>query len=385
MVIKFSYTKTLLFWFGILVSGQVLANEYFFSGTIGKYPVYLNLDVENESVSAYYFYENKLIDIYLTGKIKGSVLYLTTDFGLRDKEDPAEVFKLNWNPEKCSGTWTKGAKTLKVNLTAVPDSDPKNARCERNPYIRDNHYPSASRAKIELFRLKALDSVRTVNGKLVRYFEETHTGMILYRVDGGYEKDQLIRVNQFLEALHVSYFLSALECGSYSETPVYFDISARHIHFNPEWMCFAVTGSYYCGGAHPDKFSDVINFSVSSGKNYTLEDLIATPVTTSDTNMNSNFSEIVLDYFREKYPDFFNFTEEDKNDPNIALDMECEYNRPELWSLEYLQGVAIPTGFYLIPAFEHFRSYCNWPDWSVIPYSQLESLIKPEFKSITEW
>lgn len=382
MAIKFSFWKTLLFWIGILVSGQSLAKDYFFSGTVGKYPVYMSLDIENETVSAFYFYKNKLIDIYLVGKMKGSVLYLTTDFGL---EDQSEVFKLTWNSKKCNGTWTKGGKTLKVNLTAVPDSDPKNSRCERNTFIRDNHYPLVSRAKIELFQLKALDSTRTVSGKLIRYFEEVHTGMILFRVDDGYTNEELMRMNQFLEALHVSYFLSALECSSYSETPIYFDISARHIHFNPEWMCFAVTGSYYCGGAHPDEFSDVVNFSIISGKNHKLEDFITDQTIANDTNLNSKFNELVLNYFGEKHPELFNVTEESKNDPGIALDLECEYNRPELWSFEYLQGVATPTGFYLIPGFEHFRSYCNWPDWSFIPYSQLESLIKPEFKSITEW
>jgi hypothetical protein len=375
MIKSFGYT-TLLWLLFVLCYSRSNAAVYSYSGTLEKLPIYLSINFAKEEISATYFYKNKLVNIDLVGKRKNDFLYLSNDFGLEDEESIAaiETFKLKWNPKICTGTWTKGSRVLKVNLKALTAKELSHPKHLNNPYIQASGLNDLNKIKTGLFRLKSLDSVTYEAGIKVRHFREVNTGLTFFRVDSGYTQPQLVQINQFLESIHLDYFFEVLSCRSYSRYEVYFDVAPYRIFFNSEWMAFGLMGSFYCGGAHPDELTQTINFHIPSGKDCSLSEIL-NQFSSLDSDTHSEiFSEEVLAYFKQIKPDYFTETTD-------SQDMECEYNRPELWNLE-MSAILQENGILLVPTMEHYRGFCNWPDWSFVPYKVIATHIDPRFKSI---
>lgn len=363
---------------------SIAESTYSFAGKIDRFPIYLSVSFDGNDISGTYFYKNQLVNIDLTGKMKEKTLYLSNDFDLNEDESKIEVFKLNWNTKNCSGTWTKNKKVLKVTLSSIPLSELNNTKLMNNPYLINNNFSDLNKVKIGLFRLTKLDSVIQVNGRNLSFFRETHTEIDLFRVDDGYAPTDLKVINQFLESQHIAHFLGFLDCKSYSNYEVYYEFSYQDISFNKDWFNYATVGSYFCGGAHPDEYMESINFHIPSKKSLSMEEIILDIGIEDETFNNSTFNKIVVSYFKRTNPAYFNeeVLPEDGSKENI--DDECEYYRPELYALP-ISGVATKDGFLLFPHFEHFRGFCNWPEWCIVPYEELSGLIPEKYQSITRW
>lgn len=355
---------------------------YSFAGKIDKFPIYLSVSFDGNSISGSYFYKNQLVNIDLTGKMKDKILYLSNDFDMNDEENTIEVFKLNWNTKNSNGTWTKNKKVLKVTLSPIPDSELNPTKLKNNPFLNATAYNPLTRVKIGLFKLAKIDTMLQIDGRNLSYFKETHSNIQLFRVDNGYSATELNSINQFLESKHIDHFLGYLDCKSYSRYEVYYDFNYDQIRFNKEWFCFATIGSYYCGGAHPDEYMESVNFHIPSKRNYKLDELIHDIEISDETYGNSMFNKIVVQYFKKNNPEYFSEDEKSDDESEENIDNACEYYRPELYTLS-ISAVATKDGFMLFPYFEHYRGFCNWPSWCVIPYSELNTLIPEKFKTIT--
>lgn len=357
---------------------------YSFAGKIDKFPIYMEVSIDGNSISGAYFYKNQLVNIPLTGRFQGKTLYLTNDFEVGEAEEKIEVFKLNWNTKSCTGSWIKNKKTLKVNLNPIPAAELNPAKINTNPFLKASEYSALNRVKIGLFKLTKIDSILQVDGRTLCFFKETHSQIQLFRVDNGYSPDELTGINAFLEFKHISHYLGYLECKSYSMYEVYYEFSYEDINFSKEWFTFATIGSYYCGGAHPDEYMEAVNYHIPSKKNFELEDIIQDIPTSDETLNNSTFTKQVIAYFERTHPEYFDRSVSNENSDSENMDDECEYNRPELYTVS-ISGVATKDGFVLFPYFEHYRGFCNWPSWCVVPYTELANLIPASKQSIMKW
>lgn len=379
------FKKSLIVFFFFGLNFTALAdNTYSFAGKIDKFPIYLSVSFEGSSISGVYFYKNQLVNIDLTGKMKDKTLYLSNDFDMNEEESKIEVFKLNWNTKSCNGTWTKNKKVFKVNLTPVSEADKNPLKLKNNPYLNPSQYSILSRVKIGLFKLAKLDTINQIDGRNLTFFRETHTDVDLFRVENGYSAEELVSINQFLEAKHIEHFLGFLDCKSYSRYEVYYDFSYQDISFGKEWFTYATIGSYYCGGAHPDEYMESVNYHIPSKRSFSLEDIISDVKIADEVYSNSTFNKLVVDYFKRTQPDYFNTTSNPDDGSEENSEEACEYSRPELYTLS-ISAVATKDGFVLYPYFEHYRGFCNWPSWCIVPYSEIGQLIPEKFKSITRW
>lgn len=342
-----------------------------YSGTIGKYPIYLQIKVKDGKASGYYFYKNKLIDISLSGTYQGGLVTLkaTDEFG-NAVTDP-ETLTFKWSNKILSGTWLQKGKSLPLKLSPLSAKETSSPKClnthlkKSNPITND-----LTKVKIGLFKLKEVDSTRTINGIKIRFFKELNTEIELFRIDSGMTATKQKDANSYLEYLHLSEFLESLECASYSSYGSDFGYGIGDLTLSNDLICFSVFKTYYCGGAHPDEENYGINYDLNT----------QTKVHSSDYLMAANttvFEERVYRYLTQRAPEYFNQSNEsDSSNP----DMDCAYSRKELWTTD-CEFVFTANGIKLLPSFAHYAAFCLEPEWAVIPYSEIDDVIKPEYLS----
>jgi hypothetical protein len=355
----------------LFCSNQLVGQTHSFSGTIGKYPIYLQMTITGSNVEGYYFYKNKLIDISLAGSFKsGTITLNSSDEYVVEVTDP-ETFKFKWPSKAIEGTWTQKGKSLPLKLTPLSAKETNSSKCS-NPYFKKEVSAASdlTKVKVGLLKLKQVNSVQIINHIKIRYFEEVNTKITLFRIDSGLVAEKQNNANLYLEYLQISECLSSLECASYSSYGSDYNYSVSDINLSNDLICFSVFTSYYCGGPHPDESNYGINYHLNSQTKITSSDYLI-------PNKETAFEERVYNYLAKTVPEYFQErSESDSDDP----EMDCEYNNRELWTTD-CSFVFTPEGIRLLPSFAHYASFCLNPEWSVIPYSELKDLIKPEYYS----
>jgi hypothetical protein len=226
-----------------------------------------------------------------------------------------------------------------------------------------------TRVKIGLFRLKEVDSVRTINRINIRHFEEVLTGIKLFRVDSGMDADKQKNTNSYLEYLQISEFLEALSCAAYSTYGSDYGFGVSDLNLSNDMMCFSVFQTAYCGGAHPNEANYGINFNLNTRQR----------ISSSDFLIKENedvFDDKVYTYLATMNPEDFN-----ENQSSSSIFTDCGYYKKELWEISYCDFVLTEEGIKMLPSFAHFNAFCLDPSWAVIPYSELKEFIKPEYYS----
>lgn len=341
------------------------AQTYSFSGTIGKYPIYLQFILEGNKVEGHYFYKNKLIDISLAGNYKsGFITLLSKDVYGETAENP-ETFKFKWPNKLPEGTWSYQGKSSTLKLAALTSKETSSPKCS-NPYFKKEVYAASdlTKVKVGLFKLKQNGPVRTINGVKIREFSEVLTGISLFRIDSGLVAEKQKDANLYLEYLQLSKFLTSLECASYSASGSDYNFNVSDITISNDLMCFSVFLVFYCGGAHPEESSYGMNYNLNTHQQIESDDYLI-------PGKEKAFDERVLAYLSKENPGYF---DSDMPDDEIL----CEYNNPELWT-SGCHFVFTSSGVRLLPSFPHYKAPCMDPEWSVIPYSELKDLVKPEY------
>lgn len=337
-----------------------------FSGTIGKYPIYIQFTLEGNTVEGYYFYKNKLVDISLSGNYKtGLITLMSKDIYGETAENP-EVFKFKWPNKLPEGTWTHRGKPLPLKLAALTPKETNSPKCS-NPYLKKEAYIAndLTKVKIGLFKLKQDGPVTTVNQVKIRSFTEVLTGISLFRIDSGLVAEKQKDANLYLEYLHLSEFLENLDCASYSEdgsSNYHFDAFA--ITVSNAFVGFSVFKSYYCGGAHPDEENYGVNYDLNTKKQIQPGDYLI-------LGKESTFEERIYTYLSKTYSGYF----DGERDSDM---MDCEYQEKDLWTAD-CKFTFTSEGLKLHPSFSHYKAPCLDPEWAVIPYSELRDLLKPEY------
>lgn len=365
-----SLKRTFLsFSFYLLCFHTIYGETHSFSGSIGKYPIYLQLNITGSNATGYYFYKNKLIDISFVGTCKAGVVTLKVIDAFGEIPEEPEVLKFKWPVKTLVGTWTNKGKSLELKLlplTLKEVSSPKLGNpyfVKENPEI-NNPNKQLTKVKIGLFKLKEDGPASMSNGIRIRYFKEVTTGISLFRVDSGLVADKQKDANLYLENFHLSEFLGSLECASYSTYGSDFSLNVSTVCISNDLLCFSVFVAYYCGGAHPEENNYGVNYDLNTHQRIESGDYLL-------PGKEAVFETRVFDYLSGTHPGYF--SAESPED-----DLGCEYYAKELWTAD-CDFTFTDEGIKLLPSFPHYKAPCLEPEWAVIPYSELKTIIKPEF------
>lgn len=366
--------KTILL-LSLLVSSLAPAQPLMYKGTVGKLPINLQLSPDGADLSGTYFYQKTIIEIPFNGTKKGTAVELTTYSDMEEDASKSEHFHLKAAGTGFKGTWVKNGKTLPVVLTQLTAAELKCPRIENNPLLQTMEREPISEVKINLFRLKSLDSISYVDHVKLRFFRETHTNLDLFRIDSGLPQAQLDFANQLLERVHIQQYLGYGEC-SFGGINFEYGFSTSDYCITPGFMSFLVSGGEYCGGAHPNYYSYAVNADLDQKKELLNTDFFI-PIADSTAEVQvattslTNWQLLLMEHFRHTNP------EEMAYDENSDVYDDCGYGNPDVW--EYVGDYMIThEGLRVLMTFPHALTPCNDPDWAVIPYSAARKYLKPE-------
>lgn len=288
----------------IVSSLHIQAQTY--EGNIGEHPIFLELDIDSNdsSATAFYFYQSSLQNITLEGSFDTSGLTLFEKYP--DKNEEKELFTLTIKKNIISGHWQKNGQTLNVHLTqTTKDID-----------------------EYKLLNLEFIrDSITTYDKKELVWFTEKHSGKTLFRLGNGFTKLEREFMNPKLDAIHNENAITGLNCG-------WADISTEIELVSNQYISFTEYSSIYCGGAHP-------NYNVT-GYNFDLKNKVRLNKLT-DVYPNLDHYELL----KTKY----------KNDS--VLDSECNYFTDNEERFEYYSWVFTKNGVTIIPSFPHAMTPCE--------------------------
>lgn len=352
-----------------------------FTGTLGKMPIVLELDMSDPmEVSGRYFYEKYHTDLALSGVLKGKSLILKE--GLDD--DSGKVlpeWHLRQNAQAgWQGDW-KGpqGKTLKVELTEQQVTPPPaGAEAGWQAIYQKSTY--------DYLRLQGLslqpDKIQTFMGYTLQWWTEPESKLSLFEITSGYTPEQSERLNQQLRARLwnevVSYHACLLQGSRFGAD---FQQTVTPELLSPGVVSLSIFTSYNCGGAHPDFGNSPLNLDVNTGKPLSLEDVLwvgkgkAFHYDDREGLEGQDPSAVSFDTFsgyrsKQLAPwlvgQLQTLAPEEMKKPG-AEDQDCDFNDAKIW--DFPAWYFTPTGIYFGPSFPRVMRACESPEWSVVPYS----------------
>lgn len=362
---------------------------YKLMGTIGTYPAGVSISFEESDSSFYgtYFYEKTGKDIYLEGKETKGVLTLTNKASYVEKKDNLEIFELkklsngNWE-----GIWKQNNKTLPVKLSPIDVNKIQNKYSDL-PYIQ-------SIKKEDLYTYYKLSNIELVKGKTekfndttLQWYTEKKSDISYFRITNGYTEEEMTNINKILADNQMKDISESLSCsgntpnaGEYSEYNL--DIKPRFSDKN--FISYSANYSYYCGGAHPDFGLSGVTINVKSGTIVNLDDILwfgkseeklkKSEGGWSDEEsvyFNNIYAPKVVEILTKIYPKQMKETDKDYLDEPI-------YGNTDPWV--FGSWYLTKKGIYVGAVFPRVARAFDNPDWSVIPYKNIEQYIRPDFK-----
>ena len=290
----------------IFFINSVYSQAQTYEGKIGKYPIFLELDMDYDDnrVTAFYFYKSQLKNINLEGTYDNSEITLFEKFSI--KEEKKELFLLSIKNNKIVGTWQNKGKELNVKLRPTT-----------------TNFEEFKLLKLEFIR----DSIATYDKKELVWFTEKYSKKTLFRLGNGFTNSQREFLNQKLDSIHTNYAIIGLECD-------WADINTEIELVSNQYISFSEYSNIYCGGAHPSYNTLGYNFDyINKIQLYKLTDI---------------------------YPKLNHFQLlKKKYDNDSEQQVECEYfnQGEELW--EYCSWVLTKEGITITPSFPHAMKPCE--------------------------
>jgi hypothetical protein len=345
-----------------------------FKGTIGTYPVVLQLTTYDTSASATYFYENQKKNIELNGSIQkdGTIIVACYDNYDEQLENKSERLELKLQNNRCIGRWKTANKTLPVNLSIIALNKLK------TPIDR---YVSIQEIKketpIDYLRMAGLRFIKdsTIKEKdyWLDWYHEKYSGIHLFRLRKQKMTNALAKVNEELEAIQLlqsNYSLTCTSCYRGTE----FDQHIDEVFLDSNFLSINLFTSYDCGGAHPDFGSSGYTFNLNTGTSLELDDLLwfgknEIPKKDSDEwydYRSSVFAPALVTLLSQLYPN-----EMQKPSGEEA----CDYSDPEVWN--FINWYFTDKGLYVGGYFSRAARVCDEPEWSIIPYNVVRKYMNP--------
>jgi hypothetical protein len=347
--------------------------ERVYTGTLGKMPIVLELNVN--SGEGRYFYQKYRKDLVLSGTKEGETLVLV-EGNQRYGEDAAlPQIRLQGKPNGWSGEWTSPeGKVLKVELQQA-NLPPVSA--DTLPYLAALHENSP----YEYLRLQGMTlkqgKTETFNGYSLQWWSEPQTKTTLFEVVSGYTAEERQRINQQLMGrlwLEVVGYYGCLAGGGVN----FYHQTIKPLLMTPSVISVNIGTEYSCGGAYPDHNDVPLNLDAKTGKPLVLEDVLwvgeGKPLHYDELDGESDqspdtfaafsayrsneFAPWLVAQLSKLYPD------------QMISDEECAYSDVDPW--RFLSWHFAENGIKLEPSFPHVAASCGYVEWSVLPYNLIK-------------
>ncbi|MEW7279823.1 hypothetical protein ABW636_14615 [Aquimarina sp. 2201CG1-2-11] len=288
-----------------------------YEGNIGKYPILLELEINQEynDVFAYYFYKSQLKNISFTGSYDDSTLIL--DEILSEKQEK-ELFTLSINKDSLNGIWKYNGRSHQVKLSKTSKNS-NDFKLKRIEFIRD--------------------SITNYHKKELVWFTEKHSKTYFFRLGNGFTKQQRDVFNPILDSIHVEHAITSLDCS-------WADIGVEIELVSEEYVSYKEFSSIYCGGAHPNHTIAGLNFDLKRLKQ--LDSI-------QEIYPNLVISELV----KNKYKD------------EEGYQNECEHfaeENKDAW--KYANWFFTKKGIMVVPSYVHAMTHCR--EEFLVPYDVLK-------------
>lgn len=350
-------------------------------GTVGTLPVALSLNQgSGDEVYGQYFYFKHLRDLELQGKRDDKGLHLQV---LDRKGATTERWELSAKGDALEGQWRAGKRSLPVRLQRVDIASLRAGR-DGERYRRAGDDASAFDAlrvsELALEKSKA----QQFQGHQLQWWREPRTGMELFTVESDVDQPARGRVNAILKQRLWRSAVDALQCTSAPESD--FDQTVTPRLLDRRFLSLSLMTSYYCGGAHPDFGDSPLTIDVRSGRELTLEDVLwlgkgAPPRSAGRGDYDSPGYKRLSEYRQSTLVPWTIKTLTRLHPAEMAKPKDeegCDYSDPDVWgtSIWYLTA----EGLYLGPYFARVARACEYPEWSLVPWKQVEAHPGPALK-----
>lgn len=300
----------------ILASGASLADPVTYAGKLGNGDIVVEFTDEpgkaDQPIAGRYFYRSKGVDIPLQAKAsKGGRIELAEE-GECDDTRCAEAGKAPISAEwslsvadggkTLKGNW-KGKKTFDVELSRIgsrakvgdyPDTPYGLFAASEELFLYNETPITMETSPYDFMRLDVAETEGKTEGwpgASFRYVSDPRTKFPMPRIVALSEGVSVDAANAFLKNRHWQASRSALSCvalqyagfhedgaimgpgggdlGGYDET------SAEVTALTDNLISWRESGSIYCGGAHPENYSNSYTLDVAGGAPLVLADMIA--------------------------------------------------------------------------------------------------------------
>ncbi len=332
-----------------------------YSGTVGTSPVVVYLESNDDGVSGQYFYNRTGFDIPLTGAWRGDTLTLES----RTTEDKLALHRI---ADGLSGTLTtKAGRRFVVTLSqaSAPASNPG--------------FPEGL-TEYQRLRLASLTLTpgeqQTIGGRTIRWYSEARSGTRLFRIESGYPKAVLMRVNAALTQTQWSHIDWWFGCPGWDGGSGVENDTASAPYLGDTIISYRWNASWGCAGtAHPDFGIEGHSYSAGTGAELELDDLLRFgdgDVPAAQTSAwygyrSETFGPGVVALLERHYPDAMRVPEDDDG---------CDYTDADVWN--FPAWYATQQGLYLGASFARVMRACDNPEWSVIPWQALNGPAAPQ-------
>lgn len=349
-----------------LMTAGLHAETLLLRGTVGKYPVVMELDTNDNSASGSYFYEKYKQDISLRGDIGGQAYHLTS--AIYDSDDEtADRFELTRIQDAWKGTFMSGGgKALPVELHVVqPGSVP-----DPGPVLHSTR-PFNDYEKLRLSGLTFVPGKKeVVGGKYtIQWFAEPRSKFSMFHIVGGYPETVMGSINSVIDRDFHANVSGYFGCSDGAGGSGADSLSVSRYFLSDRFISYDVASSWSCAGAaHPDFGESGTTFDARTGKELALEDVYwlgkgARPAPESKGWMDYRdkiFGPAMVSLFQRLYP----------KDMKPEGGDGCDFSDPSIWS--FGPWYMTEKGIYVGATFARADRACDNPEWSVIPYGILE-------------
>jgi len=353
----------------LLVAQAVLAAPQLLQGKVGQAAVVMELDIATDGqVEGRYFYRKHHRDIALSGQRQADGS-LQLGENLRYDEQRNDI---TLRPQNGGwvGAWhgPKASKPVPVSLTPYAAAQwPASSDAALNPVRQRSGYDYLRMVDLPLKPGKR----ERVQGHTLQWWDEPVSKIRLFRVLDGYPQASLQRINQLLAERQWQEVASYFDCqlgGSRNSGADFEQTVTPHLLSN-KLLSVSIFTSYYCGGAHPDFGDNPLTLEVASGKPLQLEDLLWAGKGKPQLARKANGERADYQYEESVLAPWLVNAMTRLHPAQIKPGNEddCGYSDPQVW--QFVSWYATPQGLYLGPSFARVARACEYPAWSVLPWS----------------
>jgi hypothetical protein len=330
----------------------VISRYYYFTGAIDKYPVTFHLYRINNSFSGYYYYNSTEETIDILGTLDKSGLLKLKHTDNDFKVD--EVFSGNFKDSSFSGTWLHKGKLLPFRVALKKDN--KGLAFDYIYVHGEKKLPKEEYGRNELaYEATAVWPVTASQHPATHLIKELIAGEFDEKSSAQeIGKTMIIEKNEVLNPVQKE------------DEPKTYDLdkAVRIVYLNEKLLTIASFVYIDGGGAHPNHYTNYKCVDLVNNRNLTITDVLDT-VTCKGT---------LQALLEKKFCTAFNVKKDEKISDYLFSDTIPVGTNFELTS----KGIAFHYNPYEIGA------YALGDVHLYIPYKELGSCMKPEFKQLVE-